>query len=696
MAQKIDEIAIQFGVDIDNFRRDLQKANKHSEDAINEQVRNFIRLQRQEVAAKKRADAEKRAADKKATREANQLARERKREREKTTAAIDAQTDALLGSIPVIGTSAVAARGLAADLAAVEVSAFGATVALGTLAGPIAVAAALAAAMFTGRSAAHEYRTELAELNQVTGLLPETLKAFETVGGERLLSALGEAAGEANVKIFEAANGTGEAVAMFKKLGVSATDASGDLKSTDDVVREFIGEVQKLESPMERTAYFTKLFGGAGRQLGAALGNANVDELVGLTQRFGYDAGPRAIKATKNWNIATGGLTLAFKSMGMGATPIVEYLADVVNGLAASLLYTQSASQTLLDTFDFDAAHRAGIRAIQDYAKLLKIQREAAETTQGGGGFIPPVTPPSGGNDGKDEKNEALEHAKQLVAEYIDDTIKFKTDLIGEAVRDDEGNLAYMFHDPPTVDKEKEKAIQHAKEMVAEYIDETIKFRDQVGRYTRNAAGELELLFGDVIDPDEAEKKFDRFVTMVGTANRAASDMVDGVSSLLLHNLDRDSDEARKILLGQFYARKAIAISEILIATAVASVQALTLGPVAGPIFAAAISAGGAVQSAAVAAEQPTFHTGGIVPARGLAPDETPITALSGEGVVSRRGMAALADINRGGGMNGGTPVVVYGARVFDAVTADLAASPASAMSRAIRAKTRRRVGHRG
>lgn len=68
------------------------------------------------------------------------------------------------------------------------------------------------------------------------------------------------------------------------------------------------------------------------------------------------------------------------------------------------------------------------------------------------------------------------------------------------------------------------------------------------------------------------------------------------------------------------------------------------------------------------------FHSGGMIPARkahgGLAPDEVPIIAQTGEGVLSRRGMSALGGsdrlrrLNRGEGMggDGGTtisPIVV-------------------------------------
>ena len=60
------------------------------------------------------------------------------------------------------------------------------------------------------------------------------------------------------------------------------------------------------------------------------------------------------------------------------------------------------------------------------------------------------------------------------------------------------------------------------------------------------------------------------------------------------------------------------------------------------------------------------FHSGGIIRAHsGLAPDEIPIIAQSGEGIVSRKGMAtiggsdALRAINSGKGAGGGGMTVI-------------------------------------
>lgn len=109
-----------------------------------------------------------------------------------------------------------------------------------------------------------------------------------------------------------------------------------------------------------------------------------------------------------------------------------------------------------------------------------------------------------------------------------------------------------------------------------------------------------------------------------------------------------------------FRAQQASAIAAIAISTIQADMQALAeLGPVAGGIAAAGITALGAAQAAAVAAQKPPkFHTGSSAP---FDPDEGPVTLRRGETVNNERATqnnaAAIAEMNRTGRLpnDGGT-----------------------------------------
>jgi hypothetical protein len=89
-----------------------------------------------------------------------------------------------------------------------------------------------------------------------------------------------------------------------------------------------------------------------------------------------------------------------------------------------------------------------------------------------------------------------------------------------------------------------------------------------------------------------------------------------------------------------FNIRKAAAISEIVVQTAVNMVEAA-----GNPFLMAAYGALGAAQTAVVASEQPSFHMGGVVAP--LAPDEQRTRVLTGEAVLDR------ATVRRLGGETG-------------------------------------------
>jgi hypothetical protein len=89
-----------------------------------------------------------------------------------------------------------------------------------------------------------------------------------------------------------------------------------------------------------------------------------------------------------------------------------------------------------------------------------------------------------------------------------------------------------------------------------------------------------------------------------------------------------------------FNLRKAAAISEIVVQTAVNMVAAA-----GNPFLIAAYGALGAAQTAVVAGEQPSFHMGGVVAP--LAPDEQNTRVLTGEAVLDR------ATVRRLGGEDG-------------------------------------------
>jgi hypothetical protein len=109
-----------------------------------------------------------------------------------------------------------------------------------------------------------------------------------------------------------------------------------------------------------------------------------------------------------------------------------------------------------------------------------------------------------------------------------------------------------------------------------------------------------------------------------------------------------------------FRIQQAAALAEAAVAGYQAVIQALTLGPIAGPIAAAAMSAAVGLQVAAIASQSPpSFHRGGLVgdgPRAGADPSERLAVVRQGEGVLTAQGVAAAGGREGLARLNGGAP----------------------------------------
>lgn len=135
---------------------------------------------------------------------------------------------------------------------------------------------------------------------------------------------------------------------------------------------------------------------------------------------------------------------------------------------------------------------------------------------------------------------------------------------------------------------------------------------------------------------------------------QALSTFSSGVSDLLAQRSEANAKRDRELAVRQFRASKAAAIAEATINGAVAITRALaSLGPVAGALATAGISASTAAQIGVIASQKPAFDRGGMIQGGKMA-DQVPINALPGEAVLSRGavravgGQAGVDRLNRG------------------------------------------------
>lgn len=133
--------------------------------------------------------------------------------------------------------------------------------------------------------------------------------------------------------IDEEGNATSE---EFQKLGISLTDASGNMRSAEDVMNEAIAKLADMDESAERTAIATKLFGRAGMEMAPLLnsGSEAIEKMKQEAHDLGLVMSEEDIKAGATLNDTLSNLKDSFGAiitrLGNSLMPVVQKLADVL------------------------------------------------------------------------------------------------------------------------------------------------------------------------------------------------------------------------------------------------------------------------------------------------------------------------------------------------------------------------------
>jgi len=270
------------------------------------------------------------------------------------------------------------------------------------------VGAAATAAFGMAAKTAAQYGDELAKGSQITATSVEGLARLRYaadrsgVSFEELQVALRQQARTAN----EARQGVATYADTYKRLGVTVTDSSGQLKDGETLFREIAEAISKLPSAMERSAIAAELFGRSGGKLMPLLnqGAEGVDRLGDRAERLGLVMSKSAAKGSEDFNDAWADVRDTMKGsvvvigqqllpeltkLALGIANIVAGVSKwsrdhptltsalVKGGLAAStfalalggIVKVVSAAQTLI----------AGLRAITIALGLAKDKETASE-----------------------------------------------------------------------------------------------------------------------------------------------------------------------------------------------------------------------------------------------------------------------------------------------------------------------------
>lgn len=146
------------------------------------------------------------------------------------------------------------------------------------------------------------------------------------------------------------ANGAAGAGEKFESIGVSLTNANGDIKSTEEVLLETIEQLASMEDETARNAAANEIFGRSYSELLPLL-NTGADGIRNMMQEaedYGVVMGDDAVKASADFSDALEKLKGTFEGLKNGAMgELLPMLTDVVNGLAAVLAGDMSGTSQI-------------------------------------------------------------------------------------------------------------------------------------------------------------------------------------------------------------------------------------------------------------------------------------------------------------------------------------------------------------
>lgn len=203
----------------------------------------------------------------------------------------------------------------------------------------VGAAAAGGAALFGMANSAAGTTDRIDKLSQKIGLSREAFQEWDFICSqsgtdvEKLQTGLKTL----NGKMADAAKGTGQGAESFKKLGISVTDATGSLKSQEQVFEETVSALQKMPDGAEKARLATELFGKSGQELMPLLNGAagSVEELKAKAHELGLVLNDEAIDSGVKFTDTIDQLKRSFGSVatkiGVSVMPVVQKFADWIN-----------------------------------------------------------------------------------------------------------------------------------------------------------------------------------------------------------------------------------------------------------------------------------------------------------------------------------------------------------------------------
>jgi len=579
----------------------------------------------------------------------------------------------------------------------------------GTLKSGMVAAGMLATGILAAGAAVLKFSQHMADTqNQLSDMAARTGVSTKTLAGLKLaaegsgqsLDQVSKALKPLVLRMGQVTQGSKTAIDGFKAVGVEVVDASGKLRSADDVLVEVTKSLAAMDDPTERAAAAALAFGSAGTKLVQALGDADLGVFIDAAERFGMDVGPAAAKAADDWQRATADLSLVTEVF---SADLLNLSTGALKDFTLGLVYVK----TLLE--HIDKVSIAGLKRafkglfldaaiymvdLRDHV-ILGVYESILELSK----LLSKVF-------GDDTEYKMLERTLTGV-----DRALYESWVDAKKLNDEIGGIgggfaeaweearAFFIHTQLAAGKTEEAIAEMLEPLEGENWEKLlagINFKDLKQRL-QDEIDEINELINIKSAIELMKKERDE---MMDAAAGMLSNYADSIGNAIgimadaMGNMTKGQKDALMVL---YRVQQAAAMSSILIDTARA-VMKMAASPLPPPLnIAAAVAMGtlGASQAAAVAAAPAPFHVGGIIPG---SPQGVTVQALGGESVLNREttarlGREGVGDLNSGGG---GAPVVVemvYKHQIFDSFVSDNI-KKGGPLKNAI--KSGRRVGHSG
>lgn len=253
-----------------------------------------------------------------------------------------------------------------------------------SLMGPMAAGVLSVAGAVTMLSKALDTMDQLDEMSEKTGVSVEALSklrfAGESVG--TTTEQLGGGMRKLAKLMGEAAGGSDEAAEIFKTMGVSFKDASGNLRSTDKVLEDMAERFAGYADGPAKAALAMKVFGKSGEDMIPILnlGKDGLSAAAAEAERLGINLGGDAAKAAADFNdnMKKLGLTAEAASMSI-MSQLLPSLMEISQSLLAGIKNSEGFMDAIITMGTINPFKTQGenIRALSDELRDLEKERAA-------------------------------------------------------------------------------------------------------------------------------------------------------------------------------------------------------------------------------------------------------------------------------------------------------------------------------